>query len=215
MFYQKTVKYFLIFSFFGLLFFSSNLNAEISVESEWARVTPSGTGSVYMEIKNNGNSDDDNGVFLTEVDLFFASKPAGQEPLTVDIRTVELGIPTLNGIGQPKTLLPSDITTSKDGQTATRVTFDQPIYLPPGQEYAIVLLAPNTDQYEVWTGKMGEKTIETANLPRAGKLRIRTCKNNSGNWNCKPCTMTLRADASTVLQIFVPIASVLCRPHGE
>ena len=58
MFYQKTVKYFLIFSFFGLLFFSSNLNAEISVENEWARLTPSGTGSVYMEIKNNGNSDD-------------------------------------------------------------------------------------------------------------------------------------------------------------
>ena len=58
MFYQKTVKYFLIFSFFGLLFFSSNLNAEISVENEWARVTPSGTGSVYMEIKNIGNSDD-------------------------------------------------------------------------------------------------------------------------------------------------------------
>ena len=58
MFYQKTVKYFLIFSFFSLLFFSSNLNAEISVENEWARVTPSGNGSVYMEIKNNGNSDD-------------------------------------------------------------------------------------------------------------------------------------------------------------
>ena len=58
MFYQKTVRFFLIFSFFSLLIFSSNLNAEISVENEWARVTPSGTGSVYMEIKNNGNSDD-------------------------------------------------------------------------------------------------------------------------------------------------------------
>jgi len=58
MFYQKTVRFFLIFSFFSFLFFSSNLNAEISVENEWARVTPSGTGSVYMKIKNNGNSDD-------------------------------------------------------------------------------------------------------------------------------------------------------------
>ena len=58
MFYQKTVRFFLIFSFFSLLFFSSNLNAEISVESEWARVTPSGTGSVYMKIINTGNSDD-------------------------------------------------------------------------------------------------------------------------------------------------------------
>ena len=58
MFYQKTVKFLLIFSFCNLLIFSSNLNAEISVENEWARVTPSGTGSVYMEIKNNGNSDE-------------------------------------------------------------------------------------------------------------------------------------------------------------
>ena len=58
MFYQKTVKKFLIFSLFNLLLFSSNLNAEISVENEWARVTPSGTGSVYMKIKNNSNIDD-------------------------------------------------------------------------------------------------------------------------------------------------------------
>ena len=58
MFYQKTVKFLLIFSFCNLLIFSSNLNAEISVENEWARITPSGTGSVYMKIKNNGNSED-------------------------------------------------------------------------------------------------------------------------------------------------------------
>ena len=58
MFYQKTVKFFLIFSFFSLLFFSSNLNAEILVENEWARVTPSGTGSAYMKIINTSNNDD-------------------------------------------------------------------------------------------------------------------------------------------------------------
>ena len=58
MFYQKTVKYFLIFSFLSFLLFSNSLKAEISVENEWARVTPSGTGSVYMKIKNNGNSED-------------------------------------------------------------------------------------------------------------------------------------------------------------
>ena len=58
MFYQKTVKFLLIFSFCNLLIFSSNLNAEISIENEWARVTPSGTGSVYMKIKNDGNNED-------------------------------------------------------------------------------------------------------------------------------------------------------------
>ena len=58
MFYQKTVKYFLIFSFLSFLLSSNSLKAEISVDNEWARVTPSGAGSVYMKIINTGNSDD-------------------------------------------------------------------------------------------------------------------------------------------------------------
>ena len=58
MFYQVTVRFILLFSFFTSLFFSSNLNAEISIEDHWARVTPSGSGSVYMEIINSSNEDD-------------------------------------------------------------------------------------------------------------------------------------------------------------
>ena len=54
MFYQKTVKYFLIFSFLSFLLFSNSLKAEITIDNEWARVTPSGTGSVYMKIINTG-----------------------------------------------------------------------------------------------------------------------------------------------------------------
>ena len=119
----------------------------------------------------SGDNDDDNGVFLTELDIFVASKPSGEEPLTVQIRTVELGIPTLNVIGEPKTLTPSEIVTSKDGSVPTKVKFNYPIYLAPGQEYAIVLLAPNSDQYEVWTAKMGERTVETQNLPNSEAVR--------------------------------------------
>jgi len=118
-----------------------------------------------------GDTDDDNGVFVTKVDLFFASKPSGGQPLTVEIRTVQLGIPTLDIVGEPKTLTPDQIATSNDGKTATTVVFDFPIYLPPGQEYAIVLLAPNSDQYEVWTAKMGETTIETKDLPATESIR--------------------------------------------
>jgi len=118
-----------------------------------------------------GDTDDDNGVFVTKVDLFFASKPSGGQPLTVEMRTVELGIPTLDIVGEPKTLTPDQIATSADGKTATTVVFDYPIYLPPGQEYAIVLLAPNSDQYEVWTAKMGETTIETTDLPPTESVR--------------------------------------------
>ena len=50
MFYQKTVKYFLYFLFSVPYFFQAIL-AQKSVENEWARLTPSGTGSVYMEIR--------------------------------------------------------------------------------------------------------------------------------------------------------------------
>ena len=119
----------------------------------------------------SGDNDDDNGVFLTEVDLFFASKPDGNEPVTIEVRSVELGIPTLTRIGEGKTLSPSEVNTSANAQTPTRVTFDQPIYLPPGQEYALVLLAPNSDQYEVWTAKMGERTIETKDLPNSQAIK--------------------------------------------
>ena len=115
----------------------------------------------------NGFSSDDKGVVLTELDLYFANKPAGSEPLEVQIRTVELGTPTLNLVGRSKTLYPDQIATSATGETATRVTFDEPKYLAPGNEYAVVLLAPTSDQYEVWIAKMGEKTVNTQSLPDA------------------------------------------------
>jgi|TARA_B100000073_G_scaffold219778_1_gene182887 hypothetical protein len=115
----------------------------------------------------NGFSSDDKGVVLTELDLYFANKPAGNEPLEVQIRTVELGIPTLNLVGESKTLYPDEIATSTTGETATRVTFDEPKYLAPGNEYAVVLLAPTSDEYEVWIAKMGEKTVNTQSLPDA------------------------------------------------
>ena len=35
----------------------------------------------------------------------------------------------------------------------------------------MVLVAPNSDQYEVWTAKMGERTIETLNLPNSEAIR--------------------------------------------
>ena len=116
-------------------------------------------------------NDDANGAFLTAIDLYFASKDDGNAPLTVEIRTVELGTPTRTVVGKSVTLNPEDINISSDASTATKVTFDYPIYLEPGLEYAVVILAPQTDKYEVWIAEMGEKTIETANLPDSQSVR--------------------------------------------
>jgi hypothetical protein len=115
--------------------------------------------------------DDQDGVFLTAADLFFANKDPGNAPVTVQIRTMELGTPTSVVLGKEVVLNPDQIQTSRDASVATRVTFEYPIYLAPGAEYAIVLLAPQSDQYEVWVAEMGEKTIETAELPDSQAIR--------------------------------------------
>ena len=110
-------------------------------------------------------TDDSNGAFLTAVDLFFAKKDSGNATVKVEIRTVELGTPTRIVIGNSVTLRPSEVNTSSDASAATKVTFDEPIYLPPGREYAVVIISENSDQYEMWTAVMGEKTVNTKDLP--------------------------------------------------
>jgi len=119
-------------------------------------------------------TEDVNGVFLTAVDIYFAKKDSGNNPVTVQIRTVELGTPTLTLLGNSVTLRPSQVNISTDGTVPTKFTFDSPIFLPPGLEYAVVILAPESDQYEVWIAEMGEKTINTATLPDAESVRYTT-----------------------------------------
>jgi hypothetical protein len=111
---------------------------------------------------------DENGAYLTSLDIFFASKDA-TEKLTVEIRTVELGTPTnllIQDFARVQ-LEPSQINVSSDASIVTRVTFPSPIYLPPNNEYAVVLLAPSTNNYEVWCARSGERTVNTQNLPDA------------------------------------------------
>ncbi len=120
-------------------------------------------------------SDDVNGVFLTSVDLFFAEIDSGNAPVRIEVRTVELGLPTLNVIGKPVTLRPKttdvngnvidNIETSADGSVATNVKFPEPIYLAPGREYAIVALAPTSDEYLLWTAVMQERSVSVADIP--------------------------------------------------
>jgi hypothetical protein len=115
-------------------------------------------------------TDDVNGAFLTAVDLFFAAKDDANAPVKVEIRTVELGTPTRIVIGNPVTLRPSEVSISDDASIETKVTFDEPIYLPPGREYAVVIISENSDKYEMWTAVMGGKTVNTKQLPDADSV---------------------------------------------
>ena len=110
----------------------------------------------------NGFTDDDKGVFITSVDLFFQSKDTGNATVTVEVRTVELGTVTTNRIGDPVVLRPADVNISNDASSVTNVKFKYPIYLAPGREYAIVLLSPQSDAYNVWIAEMGKKTVNAS-----------------------------------------------------
>ena len=96
-------------------------------------------------------------------------------PVKIQVRTTELGFPTRTVLGKTVTLRPTtvdangaivkNIEVSDTGDIATKVTFPEPIFLPPGREYAVVLLAPTSDEYEVWTATMGETSVASVNLP--------------------------------------------------
>ncbi len=108
---------------------------------------------------------DKKGGFITSVDIFMAKKDS-TAPLTLEIRTVDLGLPTLQlaSLEAQVVLDPSEVKVSNDASVATRVTFSSPVPVLPETEYAIVLLAPTSDKYLAWIAKLGEKTVNTKEL---------------------------------------------------
>jgi len=127
-------------------------------------------GNIEAPSPTNTN-DDVNGAFLTAVDLYFGAKDQGNAPVKVEIRTVELGTPTRLRIGNPVTLRPDQVNVSDNAETPTKVTFDEPIYLAPGRQYAVVIISETSDQYELWCATMGEKTVNTKSLPDADSVK--------------------------------------------
>ena len=133
-------------------------------------------------------NDDIDGAFLTSVEVFFAKCDQKTSPITFQIRTTELGIPTRTVIGTPVVLSPDSVVgtdadgnnillkdnTSPDGSVGTKVTFPEPIFLPPGTEYALVLVSDKSMDYEVWTAIMNEPTVNTQNLPTAEQTTYST-----------------------------------------
>lgn len=116
------------------------------------------------------------GMYLTSLDLYFSKIATSSSiPVSVELRSVENGYPTNTTIpGTQVFKNPSEITvaTSANSYTATAFTFDNPIYLAPG-EYSFVVLS-NSNEYEIYVGEMGRVDIITNELissqPYTGSL---------------------------------------------
>ena len=121
--------------------------------------------------------DDEGGVFITSLDLFFQSKPGAsdsQVPVTLQIREVKNGYPSTNILPFSEVSLnPNAVNTSVDASVATTFNFPSPVYIQENTEYAFVLLA-NTQEYNVYVSRVGQTNLGSdrtiSQQPYAGVL---------------------------------------------
>ena len=113
------------------------------------------------------------GVYISDVDLYFKSKDTGNIPVNISIRSTEAGFPTqLVAPFSDVSKSPSQINTSNDGSVATNWAFPSPVYLAPG-EYALVVLS-NSSAYECFLAQLGQNilgsTRKVSKQPATGVL---------------------------------------------
>ena len=116
--------------------------------------------------------EDRNGVCITKCDIFFRSKDSSNIPVTIQIRTVELGLPTqtILPFGEV-TINPNQVKVSEDGSIPTTFYFESPIYLESNNQYALVLLSAS-NEYNVWISRVGETEVSTLNLSESDRVIV-------------------------------------------
>jgi hypothetical protein len=117
--------------------------------------------------------DKEGGIFTSSVEVYFGAKDISL-PVTVQLRHMENGFPTqkILPFGE-KTLAPASVNISADASSATKFSFDSPVYLESGREYCVVVMT-NSNVYTCWVSEMGQKDIATNDFidqqPYAGTL---------------------------------------------
>ena len=100
------------------------------------------------------------GIFLSDLNLYFKSKDTDNLPVSVQIRSTLNGYPDKTIIPFSEvSKLPSAVNVSDTAATGTKFTFPSLVYLPPG-EYAIVVMS-NSLKYEAWISEMGDNIVGT------------------------------------------------------
>ena len=129
--------------------------------------------------------DQEDGLFVTSLDLFFSSKSSSL-PVTLQLRTMVNGYPT-------QTVLPfgevvkqaADISTSTDATTATTFTFESPVFLNSATEYCFVALC-NTADYTIYTARLGQTTLDGSRLISKQPYLYSMFKSqNGGTWTAE------------------------------
>ena len=121
------------------------------------RTSPETITAWYDPLAQTFTVDDETGIFLTRCDIFFRSKDDMNIPITLQIRTVDGGIPTSRVLPLSEVILdPDEVSISTDSSIATSFTFKAPIYLEGRKEYAICL-STNSTKYTTFVARIGQE----------------------------------------------------------
>ena len=127
--------------------------------------------------------DDETGIFLSRIELYFRAKDTNDVPVMVSIRTMENGLPSSKVLPFSEIIVdPEDIDTSLDGSIATVFQMKAPVYLEGRREYAICV-STNSREYSLFVARIGQNDIQDgtliSNQPYLGNLFK---SQNVGTW---------------------------------
>ncbi len=137
-------------------------------------------------VLDSGNPDAENiGTFLTSCDVYFFDKDDSY-PVVMEVRNVINGTPgpKILPFGR-KTLQSGEITTSNDGSVATTFTFDSPVYVQGGSQYAICMLT-NTPVYKVWISDLGTQDTSGNEISKQPHVGVLYKSSNNDSWVASP-----------------------------
>ena len=127
------------------------------------RVIRDQTGAWFDPVCQSFMVDQTNGIFVTSIEIYFASK-SSVLPVTCQIRTMVNGYPTTTVVPFAQAIVAAaDITVSTDASEATKFTFPSPVFLQNGIEYAFCVIT-NNDEYTINTARLGQTTLDGARL---------------------------------------------------
>ena len=154
----------------------------------------------------------DEGVFLSSVDVYFASKdPVLGCWFEICEMTNDGGV-TRNQVPFSEVWMePNEVVISDDATAPTKVRFPSPVFLYSGVQYAFIMhtvgLNPN---YRIWVSKLGETDLITGSKVNSRPLTGTFFRTNNGkNWDIIPdidlkctfyrCSFTTNTDGTCVL----------------
>jgi hypothetical protein len=124
-----------------------------------------------------------NGVCVHSLDLYFETVPNKNIPIKMYLVEVENGYPSQRVVPLSEVVKQkSEVNTSNNASVLTKFTFDSPIFLQFGVEYAIVTES-NSAQYRQWLSEVGKEDKTTGEfISKNPYLGVSFKSQNASTW---------------------------------